>query len=146
VNKGEIHIQLTRRVPETQLTANSEDPKLAGVSSGNAKLQRTAGKVMSSSLSLLLISRLEQFPFRPFLSLFSPLIWVHVERSQVRSLIRKAMALAEEEEETEDIRQMLEELEGAEEERESTISQLQKDRNLLIAKVRELEQAMSGFI
>jgi hypothetical protein len=69
-----------------------------------------------------------------------------VERSQVRSLIRKAMALAEEEEETEDIRQMLEELEGAEEERESTISQLQKDRNLLIAKVRELEQAMSGFI
>lgn len=56
------------------------------------------------------------------------------------------MALAEEEEETEDIRQMLEELEGAEEERESTISQLQKDRDLLIAKVRELEQAMSGFI
>ena len=64
----------------------------------------------------------------------------------MRSLIRKAMALAEEEEETEDIRQMLEELEGAEEERESTISQLQKDRDLLIAKVRELEQAMSGFI
>ena len=69
-----------------------------------------------------------------------------MEGCQVRSLIRKAMALAEEEEETEDIRQMLEELEGAEEERESTISQLQKDRNLLIAKVRELEQAMSGFI
>ncbi|KAG0567966.1 hypothetical protein KC19_7G175800 [Ceratodon purpureus] len=108
VNKGEIHIQLTRRAPESQLAVNSEDNKLSGVPSGNAKLQRTAGKV--------------------------------------RSLIRKAMALAEEEEETEDIRQMLEELEGAEEERESTISQLQKDRDLLIAKVRELEQAMSGFI
>lgn len=65
---------------------------------------------------------------------------------QVRALIRKAMALAEEEEETEDIRQMLEELESAEEEREISISQIQRDRDLLIAKVRELEQAMGGFI
>ena len=63
----------------------------------------------------------------------------------MRSLIRKAMALAEEEEETEDIRQMLEELEVAEEERETTIAHLQRDRDLLIGKVRELEQAMSGF-
>ena len=61
-------------------------------------------------------------------------------------MIRKAMALAEEEEETEDIRQMLEELESAEEEREISISQIQRDRDLLIAKVRELEQAMGGFI
>lgn len=64
----------------------------------------------------------------------------------MRALIRKAMALAEEEEETEDIRQMLEELESAEEEREMSISQIQRDRDLLIAKVRELEQAMGGFI
>jgi hypothetical protein len=64
----------------------------------------------------------------------------------VRSLIRKAMALAEEEEETEDIRQMLEELESAEDERELSISQLQKDRDLLIAKVRELELAMGGLL
>lgn len=64
----------------------------------------------------------------------------------MRALIRKAMALAEEEEETEDIRQMLEELESAEEEREISIAQIQKDRDLLIAKVRELEQAMGGFI
>lgn len=63
----------------------------------------------------------------------------------MRSLLRKAMALAEEEEDIEEIRQMLEELEGAEEEREVTISQLQKDRDVLIAKVRELEKAMSGF-
>jgi hypothetical protein len=61
-------------------------------------------------------------------------------------LIRKAMALAEEEEETEDIRQMLEELESAEDERELSISQLQKDRDLLIAKVRELELAMGGLL
>lgn len=64
---------------------------------------------------------------------------------QVRSLIRKALALAEEEEETDDIRIMLEELESAEEEREGTILQLQKDRDLLVCKVKELEQAMSGF-
>ena len=64
---------------------------------------------------------------------------------QVRQLIRKAMALAEEDEETDGIRLALEELEAAEEERESTISHLQRDRDLLIAKVRELEQAMSGF-
>lgn len=56
------------------------------------------------------------------------------------------MALAEEEEETDDIRKMLEELESAEEEREMSISQIQRDRDLLIAKVRELEQAMGGFI
>jgi hypothetical protein len=56
------------------------------------------------------------------------------------------MALAEEEEETEDIRQMLEELESAEDERELSISQLQKDRDLLIAKVRELELAMGGLL
>lgn len=55
------------------------------------------------------------------------------------------MTLAEEEEEIEYIRQMLEELEGAEEERELTVTQLQKDRDLLITKVKELEKAMSGF-
>ncbi len=64
---------------------------------------------------------------------------------QIRSLIRKAMALAEEEE-TEEIRMMLEELESAEEEREGVISQLQRDRDLLIGKVKELEQAMGGFL
>lgn len=65
---------------------------------------------------------------------------------QVRSLIRKAMTLAEEEEETEEIKMMLEELENAEEEREGIISQLQRDRDLLVGKVKELEQAMSGFL
>ena len=69
----------------------------------------------------------------------------HMEQWQVRSLIRKAMALAEEDD-TEDIRQMLEELESAEDERELSISQLQRDRDLLVAKVRELEQAMGGFL
>jgi hypothetical protein len=64
---------------------------------------------------------------------------------QIRSLIRKAMALAEEEE-TEEIRMMLEELESAEEEREGVISQLQRDRDLLVGKVKELEQAMGGFL
>ena len=42
VNKGEIHIQLTRRVPEAQLAVQHEAQKIP---SGNAKLQRTAGKV-----------------------------------------------------------------------------------------------------
>lgn len=110
VNKGEIHFQVTRRVPERHLKAASEEqPKLIASSnfSGNARLQRSAG--------------------------------------MVRSLIRKAMTLAEEEEEIEYIRQMLEELEGAEEERELTVTQLQKDRDLLITKVKELEKAMSGF-
>jgi hypothetical protein len=55
------------------------------------------------------------------------------------------MTLAEEEEETEEIKMMLEELENAEEEREGIISQLQRDRDLLVGKVKELEQAMSGF-
>jgi hypothetical protein len=55
------------------------------------------------------------------------------------------MALAEEEE-TEEIRMMLEELESAEEEREGVISQLQRDRDLLVGKVKELEQAMGGFL
>jgi hypothetical protein len=64
---------------------------------------------------------------------------------QIRNLIRKAMALAEEEE-TEEIRMMLEELESAEEEREGVISQLQRDRDLLVGKVKELEQAMGGFL
>lgn len=63
----------------------------------------------------------------------------------MRALIGKAMALAEEEDETDEIRAMLEELENAEEERDCTIIQLQKDRDLLVAKVKELEQAMSGF-
>jgi hypothetical protein len=112
VNKGEIHIQLTRRQPETAPKANSaeeQQPKLTvPIPTGTSKLQRNTGKV--------------------------------------RSLIRKAMALAEEEEETEDIRQMLEELESAEDERELSISQLQKDRDLLIAKVRELELAMGGLL
>lgn len=110
VNKGEIHVKVTRKVPERLVKAASEEqpkPTFAPTYSGNAKLQRSAGKV--------------------------------------RSLLRKAMALAEEEEDIEEIRQMLEELEGAEEEREVTISQLQKDRDVLIAKVRELEKAMSGF-
>jgi hypothetical protein len=71
--------------------------------------------------------------------------FIGVVEYQVRSLIRKALALAEEEEETDDIRIMLEELESAEEEREGTILQLQKDRDLLVCKVKELEQAMSGF-
>lgn len=65
---------------------------------------------------------------------------------QVRTLIRKALALAEEEEEQDEIRRMLEELESAEEEREAVASQLQKDRDLLVAKVKELEQAMNGLI
>ncbi|CAK9876092.1 unnamed protein product [Sphagnum jensenii] len=65
---------------------------------------------------------------------------------KVRSLIRKAMTLAEEEEETEEIKMMLEELENAEEEREGIISQLQRDRDLLVGKVKELEQAMSGVL
>lgn len=65
---------------------------------------------------------------------------------QVQALIRKALTLAEEEEEMEEIRSMLEELENAQEEREGVITKLQKDRNLLVTKVRELEQAMSGFV
>jgi len=111
VNKGEIHIQVTRRRPEksgSRAASETEPVKLAPILTGNTKLQRNAGRV--------------------------------------RALIRKAMALAEEEEETDDIRKMLEELESAEEEREMSISQIQRDRDLLIAKVRELEQAMGGFI
>jgi hypothetical protein len=65
---------------------------------------------------------------------------------QVRALIRRAMALAEEDEETEDIRVMLEELETAEEERDLIVAQLQKDRDILISKVKELDQAMTGLI
>lgn len=56
------------------------------------------------------------------------------------------MALAEEEDDTDDIRVMLEELETAEEERDSVVLQLQRDRDILIAKVKELDQAMSGLI
>jgi hypothetical protein len=65
---------------------------------------------------------------------------------QVRALIRRAMALAEEDEETEDIRIMLEELETAEEERDLIVAQLQRDRDILISKVKELDQAMTGLI
>jgi cell shape-determining protein MreC len=70
----------------------------------------------------------------------------HLYDWQVQALIRKALTLAEEEEEMEELRSMLEELENAQEEREGVITQLQKDRNLLVTKVRELEQAMSGFV
>ncbi|CAK9192592.1 unnamed protein product [Sphagnum troendelagicum] len=103
VNRGEIHFQITRRVPEKQSTLAAGDEC--------DKMWKLHG-------------RLDE---------------------QIRSLIRKAMALAEEEE-TEEIRMMLEELESAEEEREGVISQLQRDRDLLVGKVKELEQAMGGFL
>ncbi|KAL2630102.1 hypothetical protein R1flu_014788 [Riccia fluitans] len=123
VAKGEIHMQLTRRQPEStgekekypdNEGSNTLSSMLSGVGSpqrlpaGSTKLQRTSGKV--------------------------------------RALIRRAMALAEEEEDTEDIRTMLEELETAEEERDSVVLQLQRDRDILIAKVKELDQAMAGLI
>ncbi|BBN09410.1 hypothetical protein MPTK1_4g19570 [Marchantia polymorpha subsp. ruderalis] len=123
VAKGEIHMQLTRRQPESAAErdkhaenegSNTLGSILSGVSSpqrvpvGTTKLQRTSGKV--------------------------------------RALIRRAMALAEEEDDTDDIRVMLEELETAEEERDSVVLQLQRDRDILIAKVKELDQAMSGLI
>ncbi|CAK9869456.1 unnamed protein product [Sphagnum jensenii] len=110
VRKGEIHIQLTRRVAEkqTEVVDVPELQKSIDSPMKNIRLQQTTGKV--------------------------------------QALIRKALTLAEEEEEMEEIRSMLEELENAQEEREGVITKLQKDRNLLVTKVRELEQAMSGFV
>jgi len=60
VNKGEIHIQVTRRIPETQPKASSEadPPKLVPVLTGNTKLQRNAGKVRESICIFLLLSNI----------------------------------------------------------------------------------------
>lgn len=51
VNKGEIHVKVTRKVPERLVKAASEEqpkPTFAPTYSGNAKLQRSAGKVCES--------------------------------------------------------------------------------------------------
>lgn len=57
VNKGEIHIQVTRRVPESQSKAPSEaePPKLVPILTGNTKLLRNAGKVRESVCIILFL-------------------------------------------------------------------------------------------
>lgn len=58
VNKGEIHIQVTRRRPDNKSGSSrapsvTEPLKLAPILTGNTKLQRNAGRVRESSLFLI---------------------------------------------------------------------------------------------
>ena len=50
VKRGEIHIQVTRRVPE-KLLKNFDLTKFVGTPSSNTKLQRSAGKVCAPYIS-----------------------------------------------------------------------------------------------
>ncbi|CAM6090440.1 unnamed protein product [Calypogeia fissa] len=121
VTKGEIHFQLTRRQPELEKGKQAKPEQMVGnllTGTGMASPMRLHGGN----------SKLQR------------------TSGKVRALIRRAMALAEEDEDTEDIRVMLEELETAEEERDGVVLQLQRDRDILIAKVKELDDAMSGLI
>eukprot|EP00897_Mesotaenium_endlicherianum_P000503 jgi/Mesen1/10453/ME000082S09958 len=65
---------------------------------------------------------------------------------KVQSLLRRALILAHEGRETEELQKMLEELEAAEEEREVLVVQTQRDRDLLVAKVKELEKVMEVIL